>query len=54
VERTALAPTRCRPLRALRASRAHEEHTMLDILMLALAAGLFALAIGYSHACERL
>ncbi|BAM91952.1 conserved exported hypothetical protein [Bradyrhizobium oligotrophicum S58] len=33
---------------------AHEEHTMLDILMLALAAGFFALAIGYTYACERL
>ena len=39
---------------ALRASRVHEEHTMLDILMLALAAGFFALAIGYTYACERL
>lgn len=28
--------------------------SMLDILMLALAAGLFALAIGYTYACERL
>lgn len=27
---------------------------MLDILMLALAAGFFALAIGYTYACERL
>lgn len=27
---------------------------MLDILMLALAAGFFALAIGYAYACERL
>ncbi|WP_315782168.1 MULTISPECIES: hypothetical protein [unclassified Bradyrhizobium] len=34
--------------------RAHEEHTMLDTLMLALAAGFFALAIGYTYACERL
>jgi hypothetical protein len=33
---------------------AQEEHTMLDILMLALAAGFFALAIGYTYACERL
>ncbi|WP_315701118.1 MULTISPECIES: hypothetical protein [unclassified Bradyrhizobium] len=34
---------------------AHDlEQTMLDILMLALAAGLFALAIGYTYACERL
>jgi hypothetical protein len=27
---------------------------MLDILMLALALGFFALAIGYTYACERL
>jgi hypothetical protein len=27
---------------------------MLDILMLALGFGLFALAIGYTYACERL
>jgi hypothetical protein len=27
---------------------------MMDILMLALAAALFALAIGYTYACERL
>jgi hypothetical protein len=27
---------------------------MLDVLMLALAFGLFALAIGYTYACERL
>jgi len=26
---------------------------MLDVLMLALAFGLFALAIGYTYACER-
>ncbi len=31
-----------------------QEQTMLDILMLALAAGFFALAIGYTYACERL
>ncbi|WP_316196455.1 hypothetical protein [Bradyrhizobium sp. SZCCHNS3053] len=44
-----------RPGRSKRcAPCAHEEHTMLDILMLALAAGLFALAIGYTYACERL
>ncbi len=33
---------------------AQEEHTMMDILMLALALGWFALAIGYTYACERL
>ncbi|CCD95749.1 conserved exported hypothetical protein [Bradyrhizobium sp. ORS 375] len=27
---------------------------MLDLLMLALGAGFFALAIGYTYACERL
>jgi len=27
---------------------------MLDILMLALAAGLFAAGIGYAYVCERL
>ncbi|MCP4616718.1 MAG: hypothetical protein GY844_09785 [Bradyrhizobium sp.] len=30
------------------------EHPMLDILMLALAAGLFAAGIGYAYVCERL
>jgi hypothetical protein len=28
--------------------------TMLDILMLALAAGLFVLTIAYAYACDRL
>jgi hypothetical protein len=32
----------------------NKEHPMLDILMLALAAGLFAAGIGYAYACERL
>lgn len=32
----------------------NEEHPMMDILMLALAAAFFALAIGYTYACERL
>ncbi|MGJ4892421.1 hypothetical protein ACQR1Y_29790 [Bradyrhizobium sp. HKCCYLRH3099] len=54
MERTAAANARGRPLHALRVCRAHEEHTMLDLLMLALAAGFFALAIGYTYACERL
>ena len=38
----------------LRESAQTQEQTMLDILMLALAAGFFALAIGYTYACERL
>lgn len=34
---------------------AQQEHThMLDVLMIALGLGFFALAIGYSYACERL
>ena len=35
------------------ASRAQEQ-LMLDILMLAIAAGLFAAGIGYAYVCERL
>jgi hypothetical protein len=31
-----------------------KEHAMMDVLMLALAIGFFALAIGYTYACERL
>jgi hypothetical protein len=31
-----------------------QEHPMLDIAMLALAAGLFAAGIGYAYVCERL
>jgi hypothetical protein len=38
----------------LRGIRADQEQTMMDILMLVLAAGFFALAIGYTYACERL
>jgi hypothetical protein len=30
------------------------EYPMLDILMLAIAAGLFAAGIGYAYVCERL
>jgi hypothetical protein len=31
-----------------------KEHLMLDVLMLALGLGFFAVAIGYAYACERL
>jgi hypothetical protein len=31
-----------------------KEQLMLDIVMLALGLGLFALGIGYAYACERL
>ncbi|MBR0842543.1 hypothetical protein JQ607_20275 [Bradyrhizobium liaoningense] len=34
--------------------RATKEHFMMDILMLALGFVFFALAIGYTYACERL
>jgi hypothetical protein len=32
----------------------HRSTPMLDVLMLALAFGFFAAAIGYTYACERL
>jgi hypothetical protein len=32
----------------------NEEHLMMDVLMLALGFGFFALAIAYTYACERL
>ena len=31
-----------------------KEHPMLDIVMLALGLGFFAVAVGYTYACERL
>jgi hypothetical protein len=36
------------------AATSHREHSMLDILMLALGFGLFAASIGYAYVCERL
>jgi hypothetical protein len=35
-------------------NRPEREEAMLDILMLALGAGLFVITIGYAYACERL
>ena len=32
----------------------NREHSMMDVLMLALAFGFFAAAIAYTYACERL
>jgi hypothetical protein len=32
----------------------HQEHSMLDIVMLALGLGFFILTLGYAYACERL
>ncbi len=37
-----------------RASMTFKEQHMLDIILLALGLGLFALTIGYTYACERL
>jgi hypothetical protein len=34
--------------------RSQEDFTMMDLIMLALGLGLFALTIGYAYACERL
>ena len=31
-----------------------QEHSMLDIVMLALGLGFFVVAVGYTYACERL
>jgi len=35
-------------------TRAHGEFLMLDILMVAIALGFFALSVGYAYACDRL
>jgi hypothetical protein len=37
-----------------RPDRPTKEHLMLDILVLALGLGFFAVSIGYAYACERL
>jgi hypothetical protein len=31
-----------------------EIHQMMDVILLALGLGLFAVTVGYAHACERL
>ena len=35
-------------------TRNKEEHSMMDVIVLGLAFGFFAHAIGYAHVCERL
>jgi preprotein translocase subunit SecG len=40
--------------RLRRISSRNEENAMMDMLMLALGFVFFALAIGYTYACERL
>jgi SNF family Na+-dependent transporter len=32
----------------------HEEHTMLDVIMLAIGLAFFALSVGYVYACDQL
>lgn len=32
--------------------RAAKEHSMLDVIMLALGLGFFALSVGYAYACD--
>ena len=50
-----VAPTNARERRHSVLSRmTHRSTPMLDVLMLVLAFGLFAAAIGYTYACERL
>ena len=35
-------------------NKRNKEYLMLDVLMLALGLGFFAVGIGYAYACERL
>jgi hypothetical protein len=35
-------------------SKSRKEFVMLDVVMLALGLGFFALSVGYAYACERL
>jgi hypothetical protein len=37
-----------------RGRSAHQENPMLDLVMLALGLGFFALTVGYAFACDRL
>jgi hypothetical protein len=37
-----------------RGNKRRKEHLMLDVVMLALGLGFFAVAVGYAYACERL
>jgi hypothetical protein len=47
---------RQRPTReaVLGAFAVQQEHSMMDLVMLAFGLALFALAVGYGYACERL
>jgi hypothetical protein len=35
-------------------TKRHQEHSMLDLVMLAIALSFFALSVGYTIACDRL
>jgi hypothetical protein len=35
-------------------TRAFEESSMLDVVMVALVLGFFAVSVGYAYACDRL
>jgi hypothetical protein len=52
IQRNTLAPGRAEV--AFRQTSATRSFVMWDLVMLALGLGFFALAIGYSYACERL
>ena len=43
-----------RPSQIARQNKHNKERAMMDVLMLVLALLLFAAAIGYTYACERL
>jgi hypothetical protein len=43
-----------RPFVLVPSIAAHQEHLMLDIVMLALGLGFFVVAVGYAYACEQL
>jgi hypothetical protein len=42
------------PLRRTAPDAYPKEHPMLDVIMLAIGLGFFALAVGYTYACDRL
>jgi hypothetical protein len=52
-----MAPDRASGARAICSAllrSLHQEHSMLDVVMLALGLGFFILTLGYAYACERL
>jgi hypothetical protein len=47
-------PTDARTAQSAPRNLPQQEHPMLDVIMLALGLAFFALAVGYTYACERL